>query len=357
MRFIHITPFAILNDHLIDYPTAIATPYTSSFGSLAGVCLSIQIVSGILLVMHYTPNVQYAFDSIEHIMRNVNDGWLIRYTHSNGASIFFIIIYLHIFRHESSSSYPGILMTISGLIIFLLLMATAFMGYILPWGQMSFWGATVITNLFAAIPCIGDYIAEWLWGGFSVDNPTLTRFFSLHYLLPFVLAAVVFLHLLLLHTSGSAGDEDVDDIDFYPYFYLKDLFATLILLSIFCVLVFFVPNYLGHPDNYIKANSLVTPIHLVPEWYFLPYYAILRSTPDKFGGFIAMIFGIIMMFDLDDEDDEQGLILTILLGYLGGKPIEEPYMLITQLISILPVIDYMFEDAEEEENEFKIIKC
>ena len=246
-----------------------------SFGSLAGLGLVIQIITGVFLAMHYTPHVDFAFNSVEHIMRDVNNGWLIRYLHANGASFFFIVTYIHIFRglYYGSYMFPRGFLWCSGVIIFLLMMATAFMGYVLPWGQMSFWGATVITNLFSAIPFVGGSIVEWLWGGFSVDNATLNRFFSLHYLMPFLIAGMALVHLSLLHTSGSNNplgiNVNVDSITFYPYFYSKDVFAFLVYVFFLCFFVFYFPNALGHSDNYIPANPLVTPPHIVPEWYFL----------------------------------------------------------------------------------------
>jgi len=330
MRSIHIKGMASVNDNLVDYPTPINISYAWSFGSLAGLCLVIQIVTGILLAMHYTPHVQFAFVSVEHIIRDVNDGWLLRYFHANGASMFFIVLYLHITR-SILEGVGGKIMWITGSILFLLTMATAFMGYILPWGQMSFWGATVITNLFAAIPYVGPDIAEWLWGGFSVDNPTLNRFFSLHYCLPFIIAALALIHIVVLHFDGSSDLQAEDSISFYPYFVVKDIFAAIILLILFCYLVFFNPNYLGHPDNYIMANNLVTPSHLVPEWYFLPFYAILRSTPDKLGGFINMFLSIALLFV--DEIDADDIVIIAILGWLGQAPIEYPYPELSMALS------------------------
>jgi len=292
---------SFIDSHIIDYPTPVNLNYMWSFGSTAGICLVIQIITGIFLAMHYTPHITFAFGSVEHIMRDVNNGWLLRYLHANGASMFFIVVYCHIFRglYFGSYIYPRGKLWASGVIIFLLMMATAFMGYVLPWGQMSFWGATVITNLFSAIPFIGSSIVEWLWGGFSVDNATLNRFFSLHYLMPFVIAGLVLIHLSLLHKDGSNNplgvNKNIDTIPFYPYFYVKDLFAFLILIFFFSFFVFFYPNVLGHSDNYIPANPLVTPPHIVPEWYFLPFYAILRSIPDKLGGVVAMISAILTL--------------------------------------------------------------
>lgn len=339
---------SFLDSHIIDYPTPINLNYMWSFGSTAGICLVIQIVTGILLAMHYTPHIDLAFTSVEHIMRDVNGGWLIRYFHSNGASIFFILIYLHIFRGLYFGSYifPRGRLWATGVIIFLLMMATAFMGYVLPWGQMSFWGATVITNLFSAIPLLGTSIVEWLWGGFSVSNATLNRFFSLHYLMPFLIVGFVIIHLSLLHSEGSNNplgiNKNADLISFYPYFYVKDLFSLLLLLFLFIYLVTFYPNILGHADNYIPANPLSTPAHIVPEWYFLPFYAILRSIPDKLGGVSAMIGAILILFLLPIINTSKirsskfrpifGIaywflfIDFIVLGWIGQKPVESPYI-------------------------------
>jgi len=346
MRLIHIPILSIFNNHIIDYPTPINLSYFWGFGSLAGICLVIQITSGIMLAMHYTPHVDHAFNSVEHIMRDVNNGWLLRYVHANGASMFFAVIYSHIGRgiYYRSYKFPKQHLWFSGILIFILLMATAFIGYVLPWGQMSFWGATVITNLFTAIPLIGLDIAYWIWGGFSVDNATLNRFFSLHYLLPFLIVGLSAVHLVLLHLSGSGnplGLDDFDKLGFYPYFYLKDLFGFLVFTWVFIYFVFFNPNFLGHPDNYIKANPLSTPTHIVPEWYFLPFYAILRTIPNKLGGVACMGIAIIILAILPfiDKADLHSprfsfwsrIIFTIFaldvifLGWLGGKPVEWPY--------------------------------
>jgi len=266
---------SFLDNHLIHYPTPINLTYAWSFGSSAGICLIIQILSGIFLAMHYTPHIDLAFSSVEHIMRDVNHGWLIRYIHANGASMFFIVVYCHIFRglYYGSYMHPRQLLWCSGVIIFILMMATAFMGYVLPWGQMSFWGATVITSLVTAVPIIGQTIVDWLWGGFTVNNATLNRFFSLHFFLPFIIAGVSIIHLSLLHKDGSNNplgvDGAVDKIPFYPYFFIKDLFAFFCFLFIFVFFVFFYPNLMGHPDNYIPADPMHTPAHIVPEWYFL----------------------------------------------------------------------------------------
>ncbi|MGZ7069013.1 MAG: cytochrome b/b6, partial [Methanobacterium sp.] len=294
----------VVREHLLEYPTPVNFNYFWSFGSLAGIFLTIQLVSGILLAMYYTPHTFLAFISIEHIMRDVNYGWLIRYIHANGASFFFIVVYLHIAKalYYSSYIYPMENLWRIGVIIFILMMATAFMGYVLPWGQMSFWGATVITNLFTAIPLVGNKLVTLLWGGYSIDNPTLNRFFSLHYLLPFVIAGCVILHLTLLHNVGSSHPIRIfnthDKISFYPYFYYKDLFSLLVVFIFFFTFIFFFPNVLGHADNYIEANALVTPTHIVPEWYFLPFYAILRSIPDKLGGVICMGLALVLLLFL-----------------------------------------------------------
>lgn len=287
--------------------------YWWNFGSLAGFILVIQLITGIVLAMHYVPHVDMAFDSVERIMRDVNYGWLIRYMHANGASFFFIVVYIHIFRGIYYGSYkaPREMLWMLGLVIFLLMMATAFMGYVLPWGQMSFWGATVITNLFSAIPIVGDYIVTLLWGGFSVDNPTLNRFFSLHYLLPFLITGVVILHIWALHLPGSNNPlgietkDNQDRIPFHPFYTVKDAFGVGVFLIIFALFLFYAPNSMGHPDNYIPANPMVTPDHIVPEWYYLPFYAILKSftvnifwIPAKLWGVLAMFASILILFTL-----------------------------------------------------------
>jgi ubiquinol-cytochrome c reductase cytochrome b subunit len=362
---------SFINSHIVDYPTPSNLNYFWSFGSLAGLCLVIQIITGIFLAMHYTPHIVFAFDSVEHIMRDVNNGWLIRYMHANGASLFFIVIYAHIFRglYYGSFMSPRGHLWASGVVIFLLMMATAFMGYVLPWGQMSFWGATVITNLFSAIPGIGAGIVEWLWGGFSVDNATLNRFFSLHYLMPFLIAGLTLAHLTLLHTSGSNNplgiNKTIDVIPFFPYFYVKDLFAFFFLLFFLTFLIAFYPNALGHSDNYIPANSLVTPPHIVPEWYFLPFYAILRSIPDKLGGVVAMVSAILVLLLLPILNFSPirspqfrplySIVFWVLaidfliLGWIGQKPVETPYIEVGMvatglyfvlLLNIIPFVGY-----------------
>nr|YP_010886802.1 apocytochrome b [Paralagenidium karlingii]WJH17918.1 apocytochrome b [Paralagenidium karlingii] len=360
-----------VNNHLIDYPTPINLNYFYGFGSLAGVMLGIQIITGIFLAMHYTPHISLAFSSVEHIMRDVNHGWLIRYAHANGASFFFIVVYIHIFRGLYYGSYfkPRAALWCSGVVIFILMMATAFMGYVLPWGQMSFWGATVITNLFSAIPLIGKEIVDWLWGGFAVDNPTLNRFFSLHFTFPFVIVGAVLIHLILLHEVGSSNPLGINSkteiIPFYPYFYVKDLFGFFILLFIFLFFIFYFPNTLGHPDNYIEANPMKTPLHIVPEWYFLPFYAILRSIPNKIGGVVVM-FGsllVLLLIPFINSSEIRStafrpifkvfywllVVSFLLLGWAGQMPVESPYTEIGVIamiyyflffIIILPFVGY-----------------
>ncbi|MAU27838.1 MAG: cytochrome b [Pelagibacterales bacterium] len=350
--------FSTLQHTLVDYPTPKNLNYWWNFGSLAGIFLLIQIITGIVLAMHYTPSVEGAFASIEHIMRDVNYGWLIRYIHMNGASFFFIVVYIHIFRGLYYGSYksPREVLWWLGLTILLLMMATAFMGYVLPWGQMSFWGATVITNLFSAVPIVGTALVEWLWGGFAVDNALLNRFFALHYLFPFLIVGVVILHIVALHTHGSNNPLGIDrkgpqdSIPFHPYYTIKDLFGLSFVLTIFAAVVFYAPDYLGHPDNYIPADPLKTPAHIVPEWYFLPFYAILRAVPDKLGGVIAMISAILILFALPWLDTSKVrsatfrpiykkffwflLIDVIILTWVGGSPAEGHFILIGRLATI-----------------------
>ena len=349
--------------HSAEYQAPRNLSYAWSFGSIAGIALMIQIVTGIVLAMHYTPHASMAFDSVENIMRNVNYGWLLRYTHAVGASMFFIVVYLHILRGLFYGSYksPREVLWFFGIFIFLSMMATAFMGYVLPWGQMSFWGATVITNLFSAIPLVGESIVTWLWGGFSVDNPTLNRFFSLHYLLPFVILGLVVVHVIALHIHGSNNPTGVepktpkDTIPFHPYYTVKDFFGFGVYFIVFFIFVFFAPNMLGHPDNYIPANPMVTPAHIVPEWYFLPFYAILRAIPDKLGGVIAMFGSIAILFALpwlDKSPVKSGhyrplfkpffWLFTanfILLGYLGAQ-VPEGWYVIASRIAVLYYFAY-----------------
>lgn len=344
---------SIVNNHIVDYPTPTNISYFWGFGSLSGLILVVQVLTGIFLAMHYTAHIELSFFSVEHIMRDVNNGWLIRYAHANGASFFFIVVYLHIFRGLYYGSYasPRELLWCSGVVIFILMIATAFIGYVLPWGQISFWGATVITNIISSIPFVGEAIVQWVWGGFSVDNPTLNRFFSLHYVLPFVIIALVLLHLLLLHGHGSGNPLGVEtktnSISFYPYFYVKDLFGLLVLFVFFGFFVFFFPNAMGHSDNYIPANPMVTPTHIVPEWYFLPFYAILRSIPNKLGGVVAIFGAIIALIALPFIKTAEVrspvfrpifrklfwffVAVCFLLGWIGQNVVEYPFIEIGQL--------------------------
>ena len=344
------------------YPVPRNLNYFWNFGVLNGTALVIQIVTGVVLAMHYSPNTAFAFKSVEHIMRDVNWGWLIRYAHMNGASLFFISVYIHMFRGLYFGSYkaPREMVWLLGLVILLLLMATAFMGYILPWGQMSFWGAQVITGLFGAIPDIGEPLRVWLLGGYSPDNATLNRFFALHYLLAFIIAGVAILHVWAIHIPGSSNPTGIevkssqDTVPFHPYFTAKDGFSLLVTLTLFAFLMFFLPNTLGHPDNYVPANPLTTPAHIVPEWYFWPFYAILRAftgdfiLPAKLWGVLAMFASIFLLFFLPWLDTSPvrsgryrpvfkkffwfGLIPCVLtLGYCGGAPAEPGYILISQI--------------------------
>ena len=294
------------NDTIVTFPTPKNLNYWWTFGGILAMMLGFQIVTGIVLAMHYVPHVDYAFASVERIMRDVNYGWLIRYMHANGASMFLLAVYIHMFRNLYYGSYkaPREVLWILGCVIYLLMMATAFMGYVLPWGQMSFHGAVVITNLIGALPVVGESITTWLWGGFAVDNPTLNRFFSLHFLLPFMIAGVVGLHIWALHVPGNNNPLGVnvkskeDTVPFHPYYTVKDGFAMALFLILFAFFVFYMPNVLGHADNYIPANPLVTPAHIVPEWYFLPFYAILRAVPNKLGGVLGMFGAIGVLFVL-----------------------------------------------------------
>lgn len=344
--------------HSAEYRAPKNLSYMWNFGSLAGIALVLQIITGLFLAMQYTPHAAMAFDSVERIMRDVNYGWLIRYTHAVGASMFFVVVYLHIGRglFYGSYKYPRELLWFFGIIIFISMMATAFMGYVLPWGQMSFWGAKVITNLFSAIPLVGEDIVVWLWGGYSVDNPTLNRFFALHFLLPFVIFGLVIIHVIALHMHGSGNPTGIevktekDTVPFHPYYTVKDFFGMGVFFLVFFYFLFFAPNSLGHPDNYIEANPLVTPPHIVPEWYFLPFYAILRSIPDKLGGVIAMFGAIVIWFALpwlDRSPVKSGhyrpmfkiftmllFVSFIVLGYIGGQPPEEPYLTVGRIATV-----------------------
>ena len=353
---IPILPIAsFLYNHLVTYPTATNLSYFWGFGSLSGLTLVMQIVTGVCLAIHYTPETTLAFASVEHIIRDVYIGSTLRYIHANGASMFFIVVYSHRFRGLYYGSYvqPRSNLWYSGVLIFFLIRATAFIGYVLPWGQRSFWGATVITNLFSAIPEVGIYIVQLLWGGFSVDNPTLNRFFSLHFFLPFIITGAVILHLTLLHQNGSnnpLGFSSVRDrLNFYPYFYVKDLFAFFIFITFFSVIVIYVPNLLGHPDNYIEANSLVTPAHIVPEWYFLPFYAVLRAIPDKLGGvaLIGIAIAILLFLPNLDTSDQRSsfwkpmfiklfwvfFFTAVCLGWIGQEIVESPYIEVANYVT------------------------
>lgn len=335
----------LVHDSFVDYPTPKNLNYWWTFGGILSLCLGIQIITGIILAMHYVPSTALAFASVEHIMRDVNYGWLIRYVHANGASMFFIAVYIHMFRGLYYGSYkaPREVLWILGVLIYLLMMATAFFGYVLPWGQMSFWGATVITNLFGAIPLVGESVRTWLWGGFSVGDPTLNRFFSLHYLFPFLIAGVVVLHVWALHVTGQNNPSGVevkdpkkDTVPFTPYATIKDGFGMSVFLILFAYFVFFNPNGLGEPDNYILADALKTPPHIVPEWYLLPFYAILRAVPDKLGGVLAMFGAIAVLFVLPWLDTSKvrsarfrplyrqffwiHVVVCIVLGWCGAQP-------------------------------------
>ena len=361
----------LMHSSFIIFPNPRNLNYWWTFGGILAVFLVVQLITGIVLAMHYTPHVDMAFDSVEDIMRNVNYGWMLRYLHSNGGSMFFLAVYVHIFRGLYYGSYkePREVLWILGMIIFLLMMATAFMGYVLPWGQMSFWAATVITNLFTAIPLVGESVTQWLWGGFAVGNPTLNRFFSLHYLLPFAIVGVVILHIWALHVVGSNNPDGIsvkskqDTLPFHPYFTLKDSFAAVLFLVLFAWLVFYAPNMLGEPDNYVRANPLVTPPEIVPEWYFLPFYAILRAIPDKLGGVLALFGAIAVLFVLPWLDTSKVrsakyrplyrqffwvfVLVCIGLGYLGAKPASGGYIVAARILTayyflhflvILPVL-------------------
>ena len=347
--------FSFMKHSAVEYPTPKNLSYMWNFGSLAGIALVLQIITGIFLVMHYKPDVNLAFDSIQHIMRDVEYGWLIRNMHMVGASFFFIVVYIHMARGLYYGSYKGPREVLwwMGIIIFFLMMGTAFMGYVLPWGQMSFWGATVITNLLSVIPFVGEHVVIWLWGGYSVGDATLNRFFSLHYLLPFVILGVVFLHLWALHTHKSNNPvgidlkKDTDFIPFHPYYTIKDIFGLGVYLIPFTFMVCYAPEYLGHTDNYIPADPMVTPAHIVPEWYFLPFYAILRAVPDKLLGVVAMVAAIAILFVLPWLDKGKTrsarfrpifrplLILFFInmfvLGWVGAKPPEGIYITIGRL--------------------------
>jgi ubiquinol-cytochrome c reductase cytochrome b subunit len=371
--------FSMMHKEYAAFPTPKNFNYLWNFGAIATFMLATMIATGVFLAMYYTPSTDHAFNSVERIMRDVNWGWMIRYLHMNGASLFFMAVYVHIFRGLYYGSYkkPRELLWILGVIILLLMMATAFMGYVLPWGQMSFWGATVITNLFSAIPLVGNSIVTWLWGGFAVDNPTLNRFYALHFLLPFVIFAVVFLHIAALHVSGSNNPTGIDPkspkdtVPFHPYYTAKDGFGLALFLVFYALMVFYAPNYMGDPDNYIPANPMVTPTHIVPEWYFLPFYAILRSfvwdihipfthivlISSKLGGVILMFGAVLLMFVLPwlDRSPVRSAVFRplfrkffwayvaacIALGWVGSRPPEGVAVLIGQVATAYYFLFYL----------------
>nr|YP_009175639.1 cytochrome b [Atrijuglans hetaohei]ALH16796.1 cytochrome b [Atrijuglans hetaohei] len=347
--------FKIINNSLIDLPTPSNISTWWNFGSLLALCLMIQLITGIFLTMYYTANIDMAFNSVNYICRNVNYGWLIRTLHANGASFFFICIYLHIGRGIYYESFNLKYTWMIGVIILFLLMATAFMGYVLPWGQMSFWGATVITNLLSAIPYLGNMLVNWIWGGFAVDNATLTRFYTFHFILPFIIVMMTMIHLLFLHQTGSNNplgiNSNLDKIPFHPFFTFKDLIGFIILMFILIMLTLINPYLLGDPDNFIPANPLVTPPHIQPEWYFLFAYAILRSIPNKLGGVIALVVSILILIILPFTYNKkfQGiqfypinqslfwimLSTVILLTWIGARPVEDPYIITGQILTFI----------------------
>ena len=348
---------SLVHSSFVAFPTPRNLNYWWTFGGILSFMLLTQIITGVVLAMHYVPDAGLAFDSVEGIMRDVSYGWLLRYIHANGASMFFVALYIHMFRGLYYGSYkaPREILWILGVLLFLLSVATSFLGYVLPWGQMSFWAATVITNLFTAIPLVGESITTWLWGGFSVGSPTLNRFFSLHYLLPFVIAGVVILHIWALHVPGNGNPAGIkvkdrqDVLPFHPFYTSKDFFALTVFLIVVAWFVFYVPNYMGHPDNYIPANELQTPAHIVPEWYFLPFYAILRAIPSKLGGVIAFGGAIVVLFFIPWLDRSKVrsarfrplykqffwilVAVCIGLGYLGSQAAEGGYLIASRILT------------------------
>nr|YP_010235806.1 cytochrome b [Bambusicaliscelis fanjingensis]QTD82424.1 cytochrome b [Bambusicaliscelis fanjingensis] len=344
-----------INNFIIDLPSPSNISTWWNFGSILGLCLMIQIISGIFLAMHYSPNINQAFKSIIHIMRDVNYGWMMRNIHANGASMFFIMMYLHTGRGLYYGSYKLKKTWLSGILIMLTLMATAFMGYVLPWGQMSFWGATVITNLISAIPYIGEMIVKWVWGGFAVDNPTLNRFFTFHFILPFMLSMMIIMHLIFLHETGSSNPlgmkNNIDKIPFHPYFTIKDLLGFTIIMFMFTMMMNNSPYMFSDPENFNMANAMITPIHIQPEWYFLFAYAILRSIPNKLGGVMALLLSILILMTLPFSMKNKfqsnmfypknkfmfwALINNfILLTWIGARPVEEPFILTGQILTVI----------------------
>lgn len=353
--------FKIINNSLVDLPAPINISTWWNFGSLLGLCLGTQIVTGLFLAIHYTADIQLAFYSVNHICRDVNYGWLLRTLHANGARFFFICIYLHVGRGIYYKSYIYIYTWNVGVILLFLTIGTAFIGYVLPWGQISFWGATVITNLLSAVPYIGNEIVQWLWGGFAVDNATLTRFFTFHFLLPFIIAATTIIHLLFLHQTGSNNplgiNSRVNKIPFHPYFSFKDIVGFIIIMAALVILCLSNPYLLGDPDNFIPANPLVTPVHIQPEWYFLFAYAILRSIPNKLGGVIALVISIAILFSLPFTHHSSFrtlkfypinkilfwnfVVIVILLTWIGARPVEEPYVLTGQILTVVYFLYYL----------------
>jgi len=350
-----------LNNALVDLPAPNNISIWWNYGSLLGMCLVIQILTGLFLSIHYVPNIEIAFSSVTHISRDVNYGWILRSIHANGASIFFLFLYLHIGRGIYYGSYNLVETWNIGIILFVLTIATAFIGYVLPWGQIRFWGATVITNLFSAIPYIGKILVEWLWGGFAVDNATLNRFFAFHFILPFIIAAVIFLHLVFLHQTGSNNPLGIncnrDRVPFHTYYSSKDVLGIITALSLFIIIILFLPSLLTDPENFLLANPLVTPIHIKPEWYFLWVYAILRSIPNKLGGVLALAAALLILFilPLSSNINKQRisfypitqLLFWILvtswaiLTWIGGRPVEDPYILIGQSFTVIYFIFYI----------------
>lgn len=351
----------IFNGALIDMPIPSNISILWNFGSLLGLCLASQIITGLFLAMHFSANIDLAFSSVVHICRDVNYGWLLRTLHMNGASFFFICLYAHTGRRVYYGSYIILNVWIVGVVILFIIIATSFLGYVLPWGQISFWGATVITNLFSALPYIGTDLVQWIWGGFAVDNATLTRFFTYHFVLPFLVVAIVIIHILFLHQSGANNPlgvaSKIDKVPFHPYFTFKDIVGFLFMFLALVLLTLFTPNILGDPDNFIPANPLVTPIHIQPEWYFLFAYAILRSIPNKLGGVVALVISVAILFVLPFSNFSKFgsltfypwnqfifwhfIIVVILLTWIGARPVEDPYIITGQILTILYFIYYV----------------
>ena len=353
--------FKVINSNILALPTPAAITSNWGFGSSLGVCLIVQILSGLFLAIHYNNSTFLAFDSVVHLTNDVNFGWLTRTAHANGASLFFVLIYLHIGRGLYYSSYSNEFTWISGVTILFILMATAFLGYVLPWGQMSFWGATVITNLISAIPYFGETLVYWVWGGFAVGDATLSRFFTFHFILPFILLGLVILHLVFLHEGGSSNplglNSNFDKIPFHPYFSIKDVVTWIVLFGRFLILTLFSPWYLGDPENFLPANPLVTPTHIKPEWYFLFAYAILRSIPNKLGGVLAIVLSIAILYVLPFKEIKtlrafnqplqklffwRFIALFLILTWIGGNPVEDPYIFIGQLARIIYLFYFLY---------------